>query len=392
MGSYLTKIKKTIREASLNFSGWQTKRRIVVFESDDWGSIRMPSITAYKAMMDSGFNLESSPYCKYDSLETDDDFSALFEVLGKYRDARGNHPVFTLNTVVGNPDFVKIKESNYEQYHYQKFIDTYKDYTKCQNSWVCFKQGMLQRLIRPQLHGREHVNVFHWLKMLRNENPVFTKAFQLGFWGMSRDVLPEFKYSVQATFDCTGADHLQFLEDAIVDGQKIFREIFGFNSSTFIPNNFIFPTDLFNTLISNDIQVVQGMKYQLLPLNRENKRNRIRRYQGSINRYGLLDLVRNCSYEPSAYQQSLSTAVNQCVAGIKNAFFLNKPAIISTHRINYSGSLCEINRINSLKGLDLILKELIAKFPEVEFMSSDILGKLILDEKLSILTKARLSL
>ena len=41
-------IKQTITHNLLNIPGWRTKRHIVVIESDDWGSIRMPSKEVYK--------------------------------------------------------------------------------------------------------------------------------------------------------------------------------------------------------------------------------------------------------------------------------------------------------------------------------------------------------
>ena len=40
--------KQTITHNLLNIPGWNTKRRIVVFESDDWGAIRMPSKAVFE--------------------------------------------------------------------------------------------------------------------------------------------------------------------------------------------------------------------------------------------------------------------------------------------------------------------------------------------------------
>ena len=40
---------KLMRNLS-NLPGWRTKRKIVVIESDDWGSIRMPSKRAYEEL------------------------------------------------------------------------------------------------------------------------------------------------------------------------------------------------------------------------------------------------------------------------------------------------------------------------------------------------------
>ena len=36
-------IKSTLSNTFLNLPGWHTRRKLVVIESDDWGSIRMPS-------------------------------------------------------------------------------------------------------------------------------------------------------------------------------------------------------------------------------------------------------------------------------------------------------------------------------------------------------------
>jgi hypothetical protein len=33
----------------INLRGWKTKRKIVVIESDDWGSIRMPSPESFNS-------------------------------------------------------------------------------------------------------------------------------------------------------------------------------------------------------------------------------------------------------------------------------------------------------------------------------------------------------
>lgn len=36
---------RTVIKNFSNLPGWRTNRKIVVIESDDWGSIRMPSLT-----------------------------------------------------------------------------------------------------------------------------------------------------------------------------------------------------------------------------------------------------------------------------------------------------------------------------------------------------------
>ena len=47
----LNKIKTAIASNLTNARGWKTKRKIVVFESDDWGMTRMPSKKIYDELL-----------------------------------------------------------------------------------------------------------------------------------------------------------------------------------------------------------------------------------------------------------------------------------------------------------------------------------------------------
>jgi hypothetical protein len=77
-----------------NIPGWRTNRKIIVIESDDWGSIRMPSRSAYGKLIKAGLNLNGGDglrYSLYDSLESKSDLEGLFHVLESFRDIIMNH-------------------------------------------------------------------------------------------------------------------------------------------------------------------------------------------------------------------------------------------------------------------------------------------------------------
>ena len=60
-----------------NLPGWCTNRKIVVIESDDWGSIRMPSEFAYSNLLNKGIDVDKSYlYDTLDSLEKKEDLEA----------------------------------------------------------------------------------------------------------------------------------------------------------------------------------------------------------------------------------------------------------------------------------------------------------------------------
>jgi len=71
-----------------NLRGLKSSDMIVIFESDDWGSIRVPSKQVYDILLQKGIPVDRSAYCKYDTLESSEDVTLLAEVLGKYKNKK----------------------------------------------------------------------------------------------------------------------------------------------------------------------------------------------------------------------------------------------------------------------------------------------------------------
>jgi hypothetical protein len=101
-----------------------------------------------------------------------------------------------------------------------------------------------------------------------------------------------------------------------------------------------------------------------------------RHYQGEKNAMGQYYLVRNCVFEPSQYPVHHDN-VGECLKGIQNAFFWKKPAIITSHRLNFIGFIHPENRERNLKQFRDLLENILKKWPDVEFMSSVDLGDTI---------------
>lgn len=371
----LRKLKQNLARHLINWRGWSTQRKIIVIESDDWGSIRMPSKNVYERFLDKGIKLNRSPYCKFDSLASEDDLEALFNVLTKYQDINNNHPILTANTVVANPDFKKIKNNGFQEYFYEPFTTTLNKYPCHADSFKKWEQASNSGLFFPQFHGREHINVLFWLKLLRQDAYDFRLAFKNRFWGISNGVYPNMNGSIQASYDGKSAKELEFQKQAIVEGLKIFEDIFGFRSQSFVANNYIWSPNLNPTLKENGVDYVQGMKCQIIP-QRDNQKELVRRYFGELNSHGQINLVRNVVFEPSL-KENRSDSVSDCLKGIQNAFFWNRPAVITSHRINYIGFIEKENRYKNLRLLDLLLKNILDKWPNAEFMSSNLLGQII---------------
>ena len=368
-------LRKGIARNLVNFSGWQTTRKIIVIESDDWGSIRMPSRQVYDKLLNSGIPINKDPYCRYDSLESEVDLIGLFEILVKHKDNNGNHPIITTNMVVANPDFEKIRESNFEKYFFKPFTDAYNSIPNGKNSFNLINQGITNKIILPQFHGREHVNVNLWLRELKQNNPTIKKAFDMGLWGLSAGILGNNKINIQAAFDTEKFEEIESHKQIIKEGLELFHTIFGFKAMSFIANNYIWDSELNKTLYDSGVSILQGMKYQISPLYNYKSHSLIRHKTGEFNNIKQMYLVRNCHFEPSLF--SAINSVDSCLKDIQNAFRWNKPAIISSHRINFIGSIIESNRNNNLKLFDQLLYNIIKKWPDVEFMSTIQLSNLI---------------
>ncbi len=113
-----------------NFPGWRTNRKIVVIESDDWGSIRMPSKEVYEKCLKAGYPVHLNEYERYDSLASKDDLELLFGLLASVKDKNDKPAVITANCVVANPDFEKIKKDDFLKYHYELITDNISKISK----------------------------------------------------------------------------------------------------------------------------------------------------------------------------------------------------------------------------------------------------------------------
>jgi hypothetical protein len=372
-------IKHTITHHLINIPGWHTNRKIVVIESDDWGSIRMPSKEIARQLSEAGMNLKNDPYSLYDTLATGSDLDALFEVLKSVKDKNGRNAIITANTVVANPDFDKIKKSGYRTYYYEPFTQTLARSPLHQNAFVYWKKGMTEGIFHPQFHGREHVNVRKWLNDLQRDHANVRLWFDYGSYGTSYLVDRNQKSHYMTSFDSSSKEDIEFYNNSLIDGLHLFENIFGFRSESFIATTYCWPAEIEYTLKRNGVKFLQGMVAQKIPIdNGEKFKTKKNNFQGTRSKSGLMYLMRNAFFEPA--QDAAFDWISDCMNRIRIAFKWHKPATISMHRLNVTGTLNEDNRTRNLKLLQRLLDEITKKWPDVEFMSSDELGHLMIHE------------
>lgn len=361
----------------VNIPGWSTRRKIVVIESDDWGSIRMSSKQKRDDLIEFGFNFENNHFNMFDAIESNKDLTALFDVLKKHKDATFRSPVFTAVSIIANPDFEKIEADHFKNYYNEPFTETLKRYPEHDKVQELYKKGIDERLFYPVFHGREHLNVNRWMKALNSGNESVKCAFEKHVTGVSRGVHNEYLGDFQAAFDIDNLDELSFLENVLVDGLNLFEKTWGYKAPYFVAPNGPFNNTLESTLAHMSVKYIMGERLQLEPIG-NGKYNKHLHYLGMKNKLGQIYLTRNVFFEPSCFSPTFSSQpVEKCLKGIERAFRWGKPAIISSHRVNFIGFIDEKNRSRNLEHLDNLLSSIIKRWPDVEFMTSVELGDLI---------------
>jgi hypothetical protein len=372
------KIKSIISSNLQNSRSWKTSKKILVIESDDWGSVRMPNKEVFQKALKFGIPVDRCPFNTYDTLASSTDFEALFEVLQSYKGVDGKTPIITANTIVANPDFTKIQDNHFEDYFFEPFQATLKRYYPNEDVFSCWKYGMDNNLFKPQLHGREHVYVKYWMKFLWDKSKETMFSFENNFFGLSTTITMEKRSSFLPAFDLFDIKEIDEQKFILEDAQRLFYDSFGFKSESFIAPNYTWNSTLEENLKTIGVTTIQGSKFQQEP-NHGNIIKAKKHFTGEKNFLNQVFLTRNVEFEPSL-NKNIDWKKN-VLRQIENAFFWGAPAIISSHRLNFIGGLSERNRTDNLELLSGILKEVLRKWPHVEFMTSDELGREILKKQ-----------
>ena len=369
--------KQKIIRNLVNIPGWHTTRKIVVIESDDWGAIRTPSIDKlnYLLKKDVEFDLNMG-FDNFDTIASSEDLENLFEVLDSVKDINNNAAKITANCVVANPNFQKIKESGYTEYHYEVITDTLNRYYPQSNPFLLWKEGVSNGIFHPQFHGREHLNFQLWLRLLQQKELSSKLSFEEGVFSMLIKS-PKGKDNILAAYDYHDKKEQYLIKESIAQGLNIFHNLFGFQSLSAIAPRYVWDDFIEECYAESGVKYIQGVMSQInSSYAQEQGRKRIRyHYLGRKNRLNQYYIVRNAFFEPST--NPTFNYVDDCLQRMKTIFLWKKPVVISAHRLNFIGTLNKKNRDNNLKLFSTLLKSIVKTWSDVEFMTTDQLGNLM---------------
>lgn len=359
-----------IKELSKNIVGFSTKRKLVVFSVDDYGNVRIGSKEAFNKMQASPYK-SSSIFDNFDALETYEDLESLYDVLQSVKDINDRPACFTPFALAANIDFEKIKENNYERFYHEDLITTFKKLNEDKTHKLIL-EGVKSKVYLPEFHGREHVNVVLFDKLLQQKNKSLLFNLELESYSRIQDNEGN-KIPYSVAFYNQNQEAIAQQKTIIENGIQLFKKVYEYAPSNFMPPSATASLELNSKLAEAGIKYYDSYRF------RHNSKKLFKKeyfYTGKKIDSNKCYLVRNVVFEPSQNRtiDSVGIAMNQ----IKYAFMMGKPAIISSHRVNFCGRINEDNRKFGLDSLRELLSKIKKEWPEVEFISAAELGNIIM--------------
>lgn len=360
------KIRKLLGKTYANFRGWRTNEKLVVIESDDWGSIRMRDSNGVNKLFSENIPLHESKFTQFDGLERTKDLEDLFEVLSSVKDIKGRYGCFTPLVLTANPDFHAIRSDNFENYKYEDISKTFSKYGEYGLIKLWKNSGINENLFYPQFHGREHLNYVRWMNSIRQQDSLARKAFDKESLLGIRSERASQSDNYMAAFEAVNDIEQEAVNRACQVGLDSFKDLFGFSSISAIPSQSIVSEESKIVLLQNGVKYLQCGQHFNPSEAGLTKRDY---FWGHKDRFGMVYWRRNVNFEP--YHNTNKNHVDDVLSEIALAFNFGKPAVISSHRINFTSRITTSIKDESLKQLKELLKKIVAKWPDVQFVNSE---------------------
>jgi len=365
-----SEVKQTLTNHIKNLGGWTTKRKILCFAVDDYGNVRLHSKNAFDSLKNKGVNLKNR-FDHFDALDTKDDFLQLYDVLNSVKDQHQNPAIFTPYALSANINFDKVLQEK-NQYEYELLPETYQKLAKenkaYQGAWELLQEGIQNKFIKPQFHGREHLNINLFNDLLKQNHPHFIANLKhCSYAGIPQNPKkPTIKFTQAFAF----WDEKDILEHKkiIENGLKCFETVYGYKPSTFTPPAQQLHPELFQFIENLGIKAIdkpRQVKRHLGQNNFKKEHNKL----GIQKNQNHITIVRNAVFEPTEPRNI--NWVDFAFKQIQAAFRTHKPAIVSSHRVNYCGHISAQNRTKGLNALKHLLNKVTTTYPDVEFLAVD---------------------
>lgn len=308
------------------------RRPVLIIESDDWG----PGPESHARAL-----------------------ASVAACLERHHDATGAPAVMTLGLVLAHPDNPRIRESGFQRYARRTLLDP-----SFGNILDAIEAGLRRGVFGLQLHGLEHLwpasfmtaaadgPVREWIASTPGHDTEALPPPLQSRWvdGSRLPALPHPKAEVEA---------------AAGEETALFRECFGETASVAVPPTFVWNAEVERAWAKGGVRTVITPGRRYTQRDEEGRPAAVDRAisNGQQSDGGQLYLVRDIYFEPSKGHKP-----EQVLSQIQEHFQLGRPALLETHRFNFTGSREE--REKGLDMLDQLLGQASRHWPALRFVSS----------------------
>ena len=313
---------------------------VLILESDDWGP---------------------GPLADARALEQ------LAETLARHRDEHGRCAVMTLGLLLAVPDTKRIRDAGGRQYHPARLSAP-----QFAPIMAAIRKGVAAGVFSPQLHGMEHYWPQAVMRAARERPEINDWLLQEG--GPRSESLPP---ALQSRWiDGSELPGRSLPEDEVVQAAtsevRLFRELFGVENAVAVPPTFIWSEVTEAAWVAHGVSVVvtPGVRYCGRDANGKLVSAGRRLYNGQTSATGVTYLVRDRYFEPTRGHRAAGA-----LAALEEKARLRRPALLETHRFNFTGTPPQ--SADALHELDTFLRLALERFAGLRFMSTAELAQAI---------------
>jgi len=149
-------------------------------------------------------------------------------------------------------------------------------------------------------------------------------------------------------------------------GVAVFEKTFGRPPSATVAPHYLWTVDTERAWAAASIRVIQGANRRAMQNGWLRCLAVTRLASGCMSATGLTYLARNCRFEPALFGDTADSTFRS----VQQAIGLKRPAIIGSHRINFSSRIIPERRDRTLRELTALLQRVRSTWPDVRFMTS----------------------
>ena len=304
--------------------------RAVVLESDDWGLCGwVPDDRAHRALANlPAFRTEAGLRYGRSTLETSEDVRLLAAELLEWRGGDGFPPVWQANTIVANPDYARMHPPLFE----------FDELPLCVHPelparwerpglWDAVRRAEADGVWWAELHGLHHLPETAWLGALRRGESDARRAHE-----QSSPICR----AAEASGEYDAAEPKELRSRSVRRAAQAFRTLFGRAPTSFCPPDYRFDDWFEEEAAAIGLTTFQGKAEQAgrgwTPLRRRWFGLRFPHHVGT--RFNMPPRI---AFEPEGVAvPRTSRGLEAAMRGVYEAWAQGRPAVVSTHRMNYA--------------------------------------------------------